>query len=247
MATDQKVGELLAAGVDALAEAGFRTGEFGPAHQLFADAQAEATRSGDVAGQARALEMLGMLLHYENITKLMSGAQVSVADIDAEESLFRHALARWDEVGEPVATAQSLFGLGLVFQVLHSDWMTAMPYFWQALGLISTADAAVDLYLRSEVHRHVGFYYLVEDVQPAEAVRHLQLSLDLREELGDERRIPSGQVALAQAQLAAGSRDKAVELLGQAVAGARSAGLLAQRIEDAEQALREAEAEAGTG
>src|SRR5260370_21717646 len=71
---------------------------------------------------------------------------------------------------------------------------------------------------------------------------YLQLSLDLREELGDERRIPSGQVALAQAHLSAGNHDQAVELLRQAVAGARTAGLLAQRIEDAEQALQEAEA-----
>ena len=59
--------------------------------------------------------MLGMLLHYENITKLMSGAQVSVADIDAEESLFRHALARWDEVGEPVPSATA--------QLTCSDWV----------------------------------------------------------------------------------------------------------------------------
>jgi hypothetical protein len=31
-----------------------------------------------------------------------------------------------------------------------------------------------DLYTRSEVHRHVGFYFLVEDVRLDEAVRHLQ-------------------------------------------------------------------------
>ncbi|HEY2641161.1 MAG TPA: tetratricopeptide repeat protein [Streptosporangiaceae bacterium] len=242
MVSDQKVQELLSAGEDALIEAGFRTGEFGPARELLQEAQAEATRSADAAGRARALEMLGMLLHYENITTLMGGGQVSVADIDAEEGRFRQALACWQEMADSASMAQSLFGLGLVFQVLHSDWMTAMPYFWQALGQVSLADSAVDPYLRSEVHRHVGFYYLVEDVQPAEAVRHLQLSLDLREELGDERRIPSGQVALAQAHLSAGNHDQAVELLRQAVAGARSAGLLAHRIEDAEQALQEAEA-----
>lgn len=246
MAINERIGELLAAAEDALAEAGFRTGEFGPARQLLTEAQTEATRAADAAGQARALELLGMVLHYENITKLMGGTEVSVTDIDAEETLFREALARWQEIGEPAATAQSLFGLGLVFQVLHSDWMTAMPYFWQALGLVGAPDATADLYLRSEVHRHVGFYYLVEDVQPGAAVRHLQLSLELREELGDERRIPSGQVALAQAKLAAGSQAEAVGLLRQAVALARSAELLAQRIEDAEQALAEAEAEASS-
>jgi hypothetical protein len=122
-----------------------------------------------------------------------------------------------------------------------------MPYFWQALELVEVKDADTGLYLRSEVHRHVGFYFLVADEQPAEAVRHLQLSLDLREELGDPRRIPSGQVALAQAELAAGHRDRAIELLRAAVLQAREAGLLAARIEDAERALREAEATPDTG
>ena len=143
------------------------------------------------------------------------------------------------QAGDEAGSAQSLFGLGLVFQVLHSDWITAMPYYWQALGLITEGRGS--LYLRSEVHRHVGFYFLVEAGQPAEAVRHLQLSLDLREELGDVRRIPSGLVALAQAELEAGGRERAVSLLRRAVTDARAAGLLAARIEDAERALAEAE------
>jgi tetratricopeptide (TPR) repeat protein len=140
-----------------------------------------------------------------------------------------------------------LFGLGLVYQALHGDWASAMPYFWQALELIDANEADTGLYLRSEVHRHVGFYFLVADEQPAEAVRHLQLSLDLREQLGDPRRIPSGQVALAQAELAAGRRGRAIGLLRAAVTQAREAGLLAQRIEDAERALQEAEAAPDTG
>src|SRR5262249_7564018 len=100
-----------------------------------------------------------------------------------------------------------------------------------------------DLYLRSEVHRHVGFYYLAEDDQPTVAVRHLQLSLDLREELGDPRRVPSGQVALARAELAAGHRERAIELLTKAVTQAKAAGLRAERRADAEDALREAQQE----
>jgi tetratricopeptide (TPR) repeat protein len=239
----QDIRELLASGDEALAEAGFRTGDFGQAREILESAHAAATEAADLNARASALERLGMLAHYENITKLMAGAEVKVADIEAEEKLFRQALACWQEAGEAAGTAQSLFGLGLVFQVLHSDWMTAMPYFWQALGLVN-APGQDDLYLRSEVHRHVGFYYLVEDVQPDEAVRHLQISLDLREELGDERRIPSGLVALADAQLAAGSPQQAVELLQRAVTQARGAGLLQQRIEDAEKSLHDAEAAA---
>ncbi|HYK70667.1 MAG TPA: hypothetical protein VEV45_22170, partial [Streptosporangiaceae bacterium] len=108
-------------------------------------------------------------------------------------------------------------------------------------------DSDGDLYLRSEVHRHVGFYFLVEDEQPTQAVRHLQLSLDLRVEFGDPRRIPSGQVALARAELAAGHRERAIELLTNAVTRASEAGLLAERIADAERALLEAQEETSEG
>ena len=239
MPTEQNVRDLLAAGDEALAEAGFRTGDFSRARELLTAAHAEAARNPDMSVQASALDLLGMLAHYENITRLMSGSAVPAGDVDAEERLFRSALACWGQAGDEAGSAQSLFGLGLVFQVLHSDWITAMPYYWQALGLITEGRGS--LYLRSEVHRHVGFYFLVEAGQPAEAVRHLQLSLDLREELGDVRRIPSGLVALAQAELEAGGRERAVSLLRRAVTDARAAGLLAARIEDAERVLAEAE------
>jgi len=244
MATDGHLSELLAAAEEEFAEASFRTGDFARVRELLAEALAGAEQVGDLAGRARALDLLGMVAHYDNITEVMSGRRVPAEEIDAEERLFRQALAAWHAAGQGPATAQALFGLGLVYQVLHSDWASAMPYFWQALELADVNDADVGLYLRSEVHRHVGFYFLVADAQPAEAVRHLQLSLDLREQLGDPRRIPSGQVALAQAELASGHRDRAIELLRAAVLQAREAGLLAQRIEDAERALREAEAAA---
>ena len=247
MATGNYLSELLAAAEEEFAEAGFRTADFARVRELLAEALAEAEHAGDPAGRARALDLLGMVAHYDNIAKLMSGHRVPAQEIDAEERLFRQALAAWHADGQQAATAQALFGLGLVYQVLHNDWTSAMPYFWQALELVDANDADTDLYLRSEVHRHVGFYFLVADEQPAEAVRHLQLSLDLREQLGDPRRIPSGQVALAQAELAVGHRDRAIELLQVAVLQAKRAGLLAQRIQDAERALREAEAAADTG
>jgi len=239
--TDHTVADLLAAADEALAEAGFRTGDFGPAREAVVLAQARADEAGDHAGRARALDLLGMVAHYANITRLMTGGTVPAEDIQAEEHLFRQALTAWPEAGARAAAAHSLFGLGLVYQVLHSDWSTAMPYYWQALDLAYAPDSDADLYLRSEVHRHVGFYFLVEDAQPAAAIQHLQLSLDLREELGDPRRIPSGQVALARAELAAGHRERAIELLTNAVAQAKEAGLLPERIAEAERELREAQ------
>jgi len=247
MATGDHLTELLAAADEEFAEAGFRTGDFARVRELLAEALAGAEQAGDLAGRARALDLLGMVAHYDNIATLMSGQRVPAREIDAEERLFRQALAAWHAAGQRAATAQALFGLGLVYQVLHGDWASAMPYFWQALELADANAAGTGLYLRSEVHRHVGFYFLAVGEQPAGAVRHLQLSLDLREELGDPRRIPSGQVALAQAELAAGHRDRAIELLRAAVLQAREAGLLAQRIQDAERALREAEAAPPTG
>ncbi|HEY2505612.1 MAG TPA: tetratricopeptide repeat protein [Streptosporangiaceae bacterium] len=242
MTTDQDITELLAAGDEALAEAGFRTGDFTAARELLERAAEAAGKADDKDGSARAANSRAMVLHYDSITKLMTGEEPDRADVDAEERLFRQALAHWQGTGNHADSAQSLFGLGLVYQVLHRDWMTAMPYYWQALDLVTKPDSGADLYLRSEVHRHVGFYFHYEAGQPAEAVRHLQLSLDLREELGDPRRIPSGLVALGEAELAAGNRDRAVELLRRAVAQARGAGLTSARIEATEQALREAEA-----
>ncbi len=242
MLTGRTARELFAAGDEALTEAAFRTGDFAEAQELLETARAQASGGADREAEACAIDRLGMLIHYQNITTLMSGREVAGSDFDAEEELFRRALAIRQELGDSAGTAQSLFGVGLALQVLRRDWAAAMPYFWQALDLAGALTKSGDLYTYSEIHRHVGFYFLVEDVRPDEAVRHLQISLDLRERLGDPRRIPSALVALGQAELAAGNRQRAVELLSLAVTQARLAGLLPSRIEDAEQALREARA-----
>jgi tetratricopeptide (TPR) repeat protein len=117
-----------------------------------------------------------------------------------------------------------------------------MPRFWRALEIVERLGDSVDLYTRSEIHRHVGFYWLVENVRVDEAVRHLQRSLELREQLGDPRVIPSGLVALGEAELASGRPERAVQLLEEAMLVAREADLLAERIEDAEQLLQDARA-----
>ncbi|MGH9171359.1 MAG: hypothetical protein ACRD0Z_10880 [Acidimicrobiales bacterium] len=234
--------DLLAAGEEALAAAGFCTGDFTEAVSLFEAALKRASVEQDRAIVARAHDGLGLVLHYANITKLMNGSVLDPADVDREAELFGTALAIQEEVGDLAGRAQSLFGVGLVAQVLRSDWAAAMPYFWEALEIADSPDCGCDLYTRSEVHRHVGFYYLVGDVQPTEAVRHLQISHDLRTKLGDARRIPSGLVALAQAELAAGNPARAVDLLREAVSQAHAAHLMPARIEDAERELAEAEA-----
>ena len=227
---------------EALTAAAFCTGDFAAADRLFTEAQALAVTAGDWAGEAFAVGGLGMVLHHRNLGQLIDGAAPAGADVDAEEELMRRALTIWQETGDAAGTARGLFGVSLVFQVLRRDWDAGMPYLWQAFGLAEATEEAGDLYGRSEIHRHLGFYYFAADPRPLEAVRQLGHSLALREKLGDPRRIPSALVALAEAELAAGHPQRAVERLSRAVALAREANLLPWRIRDAEQNLREAEA-----
>ena len=233
---------LCAAADEALTEASFRTADFAEAERLFTEARDLAAGDGDRDGEALAVTGLGMTRHGRNITRLAGGAALSDADVAAEEELMRGALAAWRETGDAAGTARALFGLSLVFQVLRRDWDAGMPYLWQAFGLAEAVEESGDLYGASEIHRHVGFYYLYKDVRPGEAVRQLGHSLVLREQLGDLRRLPSALVALGQAELAAGEPRRAAESLYRAVELARAGGLLAWRIRDAEQNLVEAEA-----
>jgi len=203
---------------EALTAAAFCTGDFAEADRLFTQAQAQAARAGDGAGEAFATGGLAMVLHHRNLGKLIDGSAPADTDVAAEEELMRRALVIWQETGDAAGTARGLFGLSLVFQVLRRDWDAGMPYLWQAFGLAEAAEEAGDLYGRSEIHRHLGFYYFAADPRPQEAMRQLGHSLALREKLGDPRRIPSALVALGEANL------------------------LPWRIRDAEQNLREAEA-----
>jgi tetratricopeptide (TPR) repeat protein len=225
-----------------LTEAAFRTGEFADAERLFGEALTLARNDGDREAEALALGGLGMARHYRNIVKLVAGLVPADVDVAAEDELMRRALAIWQEIGDSAGTARALFGVGLVLQVLRRDWAAAMGYFWQSFGLAEAVEESGDLYGRSEIHRHLGFYYLLEDVRPLEAVRQLEYSLALRERLGDPRRIPSALVALGEAEMAAGNLPRAVELFGRAVTLAREAKLLPWRSQDAEQNLRQAEA-----
>jgi tetratricopeptide (TPR) repeat protein len=233
---------LCAAADEALTEASFCTGEVAAAERLFAEAQAVAAEAGDRAGEAFAIGGLGLAHHYRSIGKLVAGAAPTEADVAAEEDLMRRALAIWQETGDAAGTARGLFGMSLVFQVLRRDWGAGMPYLWQSFGLAEAVEESGDLYGRSEIHRHVGFYYLAEDVRPQEAVRQLGYSLALRERLEDPRRVPSALVALGEAELAAGNPQRAVGLLSRALTLAREAGLLTWRVQDAEENLRQAEA-----
>jgi tetratricopeptide (TPR) repeat protein len=233
---------LCGAAEDALASAAFCTGDLTDAERLFGEVLAMAEENRDRQAEARALGGLGLVRHHRCIARLVADAAPDDADVAAEQELMGRALAIARETGDTVGTARALFGVGLVHQVLHRDWAAAMPYYWQAYGLAEAVEDSGDLYACSEIHRHLGFYYLIEDVRPAEAVRRLGYSLALRERHGDPRRIPSGLVALGEAERAAGNGPRAVELLTRAVRLARQAALLPWRIQDAERSLHDAKA-----
>jgi tetratricopeptide (TPR) repeat protein len=233
METDASAAARLAVGNEAMLEAAFRGADFAPAEEALTEARALAEKDGDRAGEATALDRLGMLMHFRAL-----GRDFALADTAGEEALFQRALTIQREIGDLAGAADSLFGIGLVHQVFSDDWETAMPYYWEALTL---AEEHAGPLTRSEVHRHVGFYYLVSDVQPERALMHLQKSFELRAEHADERWIPGGTLALGEALVAAGRREEGLARLREAVQQARDAGFRPDRVGWMEQTLRDAE------
>ena len=233
MRSEPTAGALLAAGNEAMLEAAFRTGAFLPAWQILESARQRARDDGDRVAEATALTRLGMLAHFAAI-----GGDLSRADWATEADLFAEALRLQREVDDPAGAAESLFGLGLVHQVLRGDWSTAMPFYTEALAL---AERHADEMVRSEVHRHIGFFHVFVAGDSERGLRHLRMSQVLRERYGDPRRVATGTLALGEAELAAGHLPEALRLLREAVHQARAAGLSAQRVAWAEHALRDAE------
>jgi hypothetical protein len=226
--------ELLAAGTEATTEAAFRNGDYDSAKKILEGALEQARMDGDRSTEAAALHQLGMLMHFHTLDRDLEGAAP-----EAEESLFRSALAIRREIGDMAGMAESLFGIGIVQQVLRHDWTAAMPYFGDAMAL---ADAHGNALTRSECHRHVGFYYVAETTEAEEGLRHLRTSLDLRHEWGDVRWVPSGTFAVAMAELVLGRRTNGIAQLRQAIQQSRAARLSEKRTQAIEKWLRRAEA-----
>lgn len=228
-------GDTLAAGNEAMIEAAFRTGDYEAAERTFQELLTRARADGDRPLEAAVLDRQAMLMHFRALD-----GDLDKADSEGEEALFQQALRIRRDLGDPAGTAESLFGVGLVHQVLRQDWDTAMPYYWEALDL---ADRHGDLLLRSEVHRHVGFYYAMSDLQSDRALEHLRISHELRAELGDPRWIPGGTVALGIAELADGLREQGLAHVRESIDQAREAGLSAHRLAWMQEFLAKTEAE----
>ncbi|HEX4703327.1 MAG TPA: tetratricopeptide repeat protein [Pseudonocardiaceae bacterium] len=229
MNTQEQAGYLLVEGAEALLEAAFRTGDYTIAHAKLNQARDVVA---DRATEAAIADRLGWLLHFQALDNDRDTSRA-----DEELALFQRALDIRRDIGDLGGVAAALFGLGLVHQVLRGDWDTAMPYFREALALAGHADVIS----RSEIHRHVGFYYLIADPQPDTALEHLRASLELRHQHDDKRWLPSGTQALGWATMAAGRQDEAVGLMREALDQARVVGLRASRVAGIEESLRLAE------
>lgn len=226
--------KLLTDGTEALMAASFGQGDFDGARAALQAAREQAAADGDRRVEAAALDKLAMVLHYQALDN-----DRDASNADAEEALFRQALAIQREIGDLAGVAESLFGVGLVHQVLRQDWASAMPFYREALPL---ADQHADAYVRSECYRHLGFYYFAEEHDADAALEHLNTSQRLREEWGDPRSCASGMLAIGQIELLAGRHGDAAGHLREALEQMERAGVGGRRADLAREWLRRAEA-----
>src|SRR5690349_18041463 len=109
--------KLLAGGTESLMAASFGLGDYADAQAQLEAARDQAASDGDQRTEAGALAKLAMVLHYQALDN-----DRDASNADAEEALFRQALAIQREIDDPAGIAESLFGIGLVHQVLRKDW-----------------------------------------------------------------------------------------------------------------------------
>lgn len=219
--------DLLAAGREALLEAAFLTGDFDTTGKRLEAARQAAEAGGDTRALAGALDQLGFLQHWRNV-------ESEQRDVEMELSLFERALALRQEVGDGVEIAESLFHVGLVYQLFKRDWDTSLRYFEQARTL---AEGGEDDLLLSEIHRHLGAHYWLSAGDFDTALEHLRRSLALRERLDFAGWRATGLITLGQCELAAGMRAEAHGHLREGVGLAEEIGLRELFVRAAREAL----------
>ncbi len=101
---------LLEEGQAALVEAAFLTGDYDRAALVLEAARREAETHGDRRALASALDRLGFLQHWKNLTG-------DRQDVDLELALFEEALAMRRDIEDEAGIAESLFHVGLVHQM----------------------------------------------------------------------------------------------------------------------------------
>ena len=223
---------------EAVTEAYLRTDDYASVAGLLDDALVAARATGDRKAEAAALAQQGMLLHFRAIVH--PPEERATIDPGPEQELFERALAVRREANDAEGIAESLWHLGLVHQVLRRDSGAAIPYFRDALARIESVVGA-DTWLRSEIHRHIGFDLLVREERYEDALAELRRSFELRETLAESGWCVSGLTALAAASRRAGRHEDAIAYALRAVDLAREEGLLERHVAAAENELRAAE------
>jgi tetratricopeptide (TPR) repeat protein len=227
------------AGRAALAEAYLRTGDYDAVDRLVERAAQAAGESGDRVLDADALALRGMVLHFRAID--LAPEDRAVIDPGPEQELFERSLVIRRELGDGEGVAESLFQLGLVYQVLRRDLEAGAPYVHEALAVVETVPDA-DVLLRSEIHRHVGFDTLLREERPDEAREQLAISLALRQSLAEQGWLASAHVALSLCERIAGRRAEAIVHARRAIAVVEAERLRERFHATGSDALAQAEA-----
>jgi tetratricopeptide (TPR) repeat protein len=197
--------ELLTRARVALPDAAYRTGDFDAVEALLGEALGLAAADGDLSQEAAALDLLGQLRHFRTIDRPREEWQT--VDPRPERELFERALAIRRQLGDSAGVAESLLHLGWLHHVLCGEPDIAMPLFVEALALVEPDG---DVHVRSELHRHIGFYELLEKRRPEEALPHFKLSLELWRSSSEPAHAVFGLVALARCESAAGLHSEAL-------------------------------------
>ncbi|MEM7334458.1 MAG: hypothetical protein AAF490_20445 [Chloroflexota bacterium] len=129
-----------------------------------------------------------------------------------ELGLFERGLKLRKEAGTPSQIAESLFHVGLVYDVVRKEYDKAMPYHEEAYEL---AMESGDKITASYAIRHMGFAHIANKDFEA-ATDALTKSLTLREEAGFIPGAAFALVALAHVNMMQENKDEAQKFLVQA-------------------------------
>jgi predicted DNA-binding protein (MmcQ/YjbR family) len=211
----------LARGTGLLDDAAYRTGDLDASESPLLEARRQADTAGDRRCLAAALDQLAVHRHWRNLEPWNGQGfpEVSATDVAAELELAEQGLAIRRGLGHPAETGESVFHVGLVYQLYRDEWDEAARCFAEARAL---AEEAGDVRLLSEARRHEGsvsWHALDFD----SAIEHLAESLVLRRRLGWH--VHTGLLALGSCEFAAGRRAEGMAHLREGLDEAQRDGL----------------------
>ncbi|MCP4543539.1 MAG: hypothetical protein GY832_41025 [Chloroflexi bacterium] len=164
-------------------------------------ALAESSKNTNLIGDV--YDAIGFSIHAAYINSDKS------QEPENELEFFERGLELRKKEGTAEQVAESLFHIGLVFDVIRKDYDQALPYHEQAYEL---ACEAGDRITASYAIRHIGFARLAAE-ELAAAKKALVESLDLREAVGFAPGIAFALAALAHVDALEGDKAQALSRL----------------------------------